>query len=202
MYTNDNNQELIRKLAYDLLVRSNCRKLPIDLNSIIDCESKVYFYSYYYANRKYNVDIEVLREIFGNAFICYDTIYNHYNIFINTKVDSYVLLNTVAASIAYVELQMVSSDAWISVDDEQKEVYEFSRCVRAPNIILEECGITNNDEIMRATHLNFRDALYKERQLKRDKLFGRFIKQISAIEEILIGRFKKYIEYYRTQDTL
>lgn len=190
----------IRRVAYDTLVKFNYNSLPTRLHTIMQQEIGVLnYYTYEVAARKFNTPISYLLDIFGdNGFLGYDSEYSVFNIFINTKTDKKLRMKAIAISLAYIELfAKPYPNEWIPLLDDNDYIYEFTTTLLAPDIILEKCGFYKNTDIMEHTYLSFRDALYKERQLKENKHFSDIIECLSEIEHIMLHNYRKFIARHK-----
>ena len=197
--------KLSQEYAYELLIENNCSSLPTNIELISKNYNFMKYHTYSEVAKVYDVSVETIIAAYGNiGFIGYAPKKQEYHIVINMNVNSTSYIKAIALSIAYVDLCIAKKypGEYISLHDNDKYIYEYSRCLLAPDIILHKCGINSSEDIMKHTLLSFRDAYYKEQKLKKTFSLRFIINQLSFIEKKMITQYKEFINMLKEKKNI
>lgn len=189
------SKKVTRQIACSLLVSSGCQELPINICDTLPDKRILLLYKVSALYDMFRTNYDEVVKLYGSRGLIY---YNgeKYFAYINFDCDEREYTFSLALALAYVYLDIVPEREIFSIHEHFTDVNEFATYLLAPNCVLFECGFMNNADIMNHTGLSFKNALYKERDLKKEIGFNRYY-PILSIEKILIAKFRNYISRFK-----
>lgn len=186
--------ELIQMLACELLIESDCNSLPISPYDSIDYYGNIFFREFAYLSVILKIDRATLAGCFGIGLIYYEPDKDRYWLLVNGDkcTGKRELAYFFSIAFAYIELHMVPPEEFIELTEDMKTVHSFANYYLAPDVIFEECVLTDEINLMHYSLLPFRQVLRKEQELKRKKRHR--VKKVNTIlERLLLKKFRKFV---------
>lgn len=191
----------IKRIAYALILREGFTTLPI--NAIHSLVERHYYIRPYENISELNVDPEVLRRAYGDAFV-YPTGSEEtpYGLGINMECDLRERNWTIMHELAHIELGHVTeimgaAGELIPAQWAEDEVNMLCLYVMCPDVVLNELGVKKADDIYDICKVPYEKAIEKEKYFRSlDYKLQAFPPIKTPTEQMILHNFSDFIYRY------
>ena len=199
------NKKDIEEFAYQQLIKSNIKKLPINIYKIIKnshAATVVYSYDYIAIGEKvHGFSYDKLLETFGHACIFYSEETQVYHIGVDTRCDFTTYNEALCHEIAHVIFSHVPITKPISIKNRDSiieyQARTFAECFLAPDPVLIDAQVNQPNEISHTCHITLDTATKKAKGLKYRSVFELlYAESLNEIKGLLRIQFSDFISRY------
>lgn len=190
----------VRYLAYDALLLYEMESLPVNPVDALMPLDQVQLRPLEYCLNLIDFVPGYLTQELEKGFVFYSKEDGKYYIIYNSNSPKDEIRWFITTAIAAIRIDHVryymGEDAYIDGLLKDSEAQEFAFHFLAPDPVLNACSFTTAASIIKYCKIPFEKAFRKEKYLKRAEKRKYVIKY--AVEDLIIQRFKKYIDLHST----
>ena len=182
------SDDIIRLLAYDLLVRLEIRSFPVNFFRLFEIEPSIHYGSIQSLAEYYGLPLETILSISQTGVIFRERSGTH--IYVNKcKGQAKQTIWNAALAIGALELGIVPYDACFPIPANLRSVMDFAYYFLAPDVILDACSLYSQEELFKYCLLPFQESVKKAKRMK----FRLLKKKPCGVEKVLLSNFEEYI---------